>query len=74
MVGEGGSVAVGLNGIGWNGVEVGEAFGAAVTSTNGSSGGWFAAADAKLPHPESRIPARSRIYMHLFIRSVRRQV
>jgi hypothetical protein len=61
IVGEETRVAVGLKGSGWKGVGVGEAFGAAVTSTNGRSACWLAAADAKLPHPESRSPASSRI-------------
>jgi hypothetical protein len=68
IVGEAAMVAVGVKGIGWNGVGVGEAFGAAVTSTNGSAAGWFGAAEAKVPQPERSIPARSRIWKHLFIR------
>ena len=43
------SVPVGVHGMGWKGVGVGEAFGAAVTSTKGSSD----CAGALLPHPAS---------------------
>ena len=46
---------VGVHGMGWKGVGVGDAFGAAVTNTNGKTG----CAGAKLPHPASSIPARS---------------
>jgi hypothetical protein len=60
IVGKGWSVTVGLRGMGWKGVGVGDAFGAAVTSVNGRSC-WFAAADANVPHPVSKYPARSRI-------------
>jgi hypothetical protein len=67
MVGDASSVGVGLSGIGWKGVGVGEAFGAAVTSVNGRSGCWFAAAEANVPHPVRRYPARSRMCRHLFI-------
>jgi hypothetical protein len=57
-VGEETSVAVGLKGIGWKGVGVGEAFGAAVTSTNGKAADGSGAADAKVPHPARRTPMR----------------
>src|SRR5918993_3458108 len=67
-VGEGSSVIVGKRGIGWKGVGVGEAFGAAVTSANGNDACWFSAAEAKVPQPVRRYPARNRIYRHLFIR------
>jgi hypothetical protein len=46
------SVPVGVQGIGWKGVAVGEAFGAAVTNTKGKAGG--AGAGAKAPHPARR--------------------
>jgi hypothetical protein len=66
-VGEDSSVAVGERGMGWKGVGVGEAFGAAVTSAKGRAAGWFAA-DTKVPQPVRRYPARIRICRHLFIR------
>jgi hypothetical protein len=72
-VGEGGRVAVALGCIGWKGVGVGEAFGAAVTRTKGRSGCRLAAAEAKLPHPESSIPIRTRIWMHLFMCKIGRR-
>jgi hypothetical protein len=61
------TVAVGVHGIGWNGVGVGEAFGAAVTSAKGRVGCGLVDADAKVPHPASRTPARSTRWTHLFI-------
>ena len=55
---------VGVHGMGWKGVGVGDAFGAAVTNTNGKAG----CAGAKLPHPASSIPARSMTRKVLFMR------
>ena len=48
------SVPVGVQGMGWKGVGVGEAFGAEVTMTKGSEGD----AGALLPHPASKRAAR----------------
>ena len=50
--------------MGWKGVGVGDAFGAAVTNTNGKAD----CAGAKLPHPASSIPARSMTRKVLFMR------
>src|SRR5688572_12824386 len=50
------SVPVGVQGMGWKGVAVGEAFGAGVTNTNGRAGCTFAG--ARVPHPTSSSPAR----------------
>ena len=47
------SVPVGVQGIGWKGVAVGEAFGATVTNSKGR----FESADASVPHPASRSAA-----------------
>jgi hypothetical protein len=48
------SVPVGVQGKGWKGVGVGDAFGAEVTITKGGVGG----AGALLPHPASKRAAR----------------
>lgn len=53
---------VGVQGIGWKGVGVGDAFGAAVTKTNGRVG-----EGAAFPHPASSNPARSVKRKNLFI-------
>ena len=53
MVDVGGSVPVGVQGMGWKGVGVGEAFGATVTSAKGRAG----CAGAAVPHPASRMVA-----------------
>ena len=55
---------VGVQGIGWKGVGVGEAFGAAVTRTNGRA----EAAGAAVPHPASRNPARKMTWINFLIR------
>ena len=44
---------VGVQGMGWKGVAVGEAFGALVTSSKGRAG----CADALSPHPASKSAA-----------------
>jgi hypothetical protein len=51
-VGVGGSVPVGVQGMGWKGVGVGVAFGATVTSANGWEAGTL------VPHPDRRSAAR----------------
>ena len=59
------SVPVGVQGIGWKGVGVGDAFGAEVTRTNGSAGD--AGTGASVPHPTSKILARSNTCKSFFI-------
>jgi hypothetical protein len=54
-VGAGWNVPVGVQGIGWKGVAVGEAFGAAVTNVKGR----VDEVGAYVPHPASSNPARS---------------
>ena len=58
-------VPVGVQGIGWKAVGVGEAFGAAVTNLNGKAG--CVGVGARAPHPASRYPARSIIQINFFI-------
>lgn len=62
---DGESVPVGVQGTGWKGVAVGEAFGAAVTNTNGKAG--CTLADAGIPHPASSIPARRITWKRVFM-------
>jgi hypothetical protein len=62
-IGVGWNVPVGVHGMGWKGVGVGEALGAAVTSTNPGS----AAAGADAPHPARRNPARKVRWISLLI-------
>src|SRR5262245_61461221 len=57
-VGEGKNVPVGVQGTGWKGDGVAEAFGAAVTNVKGSGCAW---AETKFPHPASSKLARSTI-------------
>ena len=52
---ETGAAPVGVQGIGWNGVGVGEALGAAVTRTKGRA----EEAGATVPHPAKSNPARN---------------
>jgi len=66
IVDVGGSVPVGVQGIGWKGVIVAVAFGAAVTKTKGSED--CTGAGASDPHPASSIPARNMSCTILFIR------
>lgn len=54
IVDVGRSVPVGVQGMGWKGVGVGEAFGATVTRENGTDCGVGAA----VPHPASRTATR----------------
>ena len=60
MVGWAWIVPVGVQGIGWNGVGVGEAFGAAVTRVKGRAGWTLEGASARGLHPARRQTARSR--------------
>ena len=60
----GGNVPVGVQGIGWKGVGVGEALGAAVTNVNGRAD----EVGAYVPHPARRDPARSVKVKNFFIR------
>jgi hypothetical protein len=61
-VSDGKNVPVGVQGNGWKGVRVGDAFGAAVTKTKGRG-----CACAVVPHPVSRMPARRRIWRRFII-------
>jgi hypothetical protein len=61
------SVPVGVQGLGWKGVGVGEAFSAEVTNTNGSAGCADAGAGASVPHPTSKTLARSITCKSFFI-------
>jgi hypothetical protein len=63
----GSAVPVGVHGRGWKGVGVGEAFGAAVTRTNGRTAWALAGLGARAPHPASTYPAITTISRHLFI-------
>ena len=54
MVGVGGSVPVGVQGMGWKGVGVGDAFGAAVTKAKGRD----CCTGAAVPHPASKSAVR----------------
>jgi hypothetical protein len=65
VVEEGKNVPVGVQGIGWKGVGVGDALGAAVTYTNGRTG--WACAETRFPHPVRRILARSRSRIRFLI-------
>jgi hypothetical protein len=66
IVGVGGSVPVGVQGTGWKGVIVGDAFGAAVTNTNGRDD--WAGAGARVPQPARRIPASKMTCSVFFMR------
>jgi hypothetical protein len=60
-------VPVGVQGIGWKGVGVGEAFGAAVTRTNGSAACPLDGAGARAPHPARSNPARTMMWKDFLI-------
>ncbi len=66
MVGVGGTEPVGVQGTGWKGVIVGDAFGLAVTSAKGRED--WAGAGARVPHPASRSAATKRICRIFFMR------
>jgi len=61
-------VPVGVHGMGWKAVGVGEAFGAAVTNANGKACCALGTVDAKAPHPARRYPARRVILISFLIR------
>ena len=56
---------VGVQATGWNGVGVGDALGAAVTRINGNAGCF--GTGARVPHPTSRILARSMMWKNFRI-------
>ena len=66
IVPDGESVPIGVQGIGWKGVAVGDAFGAAVTNTNGKAGCTLADTGARVPHPASS-PARRITWKKFFM-------
>ena len=57
------SVPVGVQGMGWKGVTVGDAFGATVTNSKDR----FESADAFVPHPASRNAAMKMIFQKDFM-------
>ena len=61
------TVPVGVQRIGWKGVGVGEAFGAAVTRVKGRGGWTLEGASARGLHPARRQTARSRMVKSRFM-------